>query len=367
MRLKYGSFVAHFLFLFAFLCSAIGMTIVDDVSDLLVYSTSGPAWWAANYHNGQGRYVNGLSYNQPGVLAHGFTWHETVGDGASVSLTFTGTRVNLTGTVCRIGWPTVVDFYIDGQYMSRFEHQPDVITNLSTSDTYLLYPMANFGNLEPARHTFRAVSVGAGTLFAVDFLAYEPRSTTSASSTTSSTSRSITSSLSSTSSSFTASRSTESHPAGDSQPVVATMDVPASDSRIVYSPPDTWDTYSNARRATSCLEGTVSSSTAGSYLTYNFTGTNIQVYTVSSPIGGNYSISIDGQDGGIYSSYDPSTDPSLCSSRPLYSTMGLSDAQHTLVLTVLDAAPGSTQDTVQFVGFRYVSRPAIYHLVLFKS
>lgn len=35
--------------------------------------------------------------------------------------------------------------------------------------------------------------------------------------------------------------------------------------------------------------------------------------------------------------------------------MGLSDAQHTLVLTVLDAAPGSTQDTVQFVGFRVSS------------
>lgn len=136
------------------------------------------------------------------------------------------------------------------------------------------------------------------------------------------------------------------------------MDVPASDSRIIYSPPDAWGTYSSARRATSCLEGTMSSSTAGSYLTYNFTGTTVQVYTVSSPVGANYSIIIDGQNQGTYSSYDPSADPSLCSSRPLYSTMGLSDTQHTLVLTVLDAASGSTQDTVQFVGFR-VSSPSI--------
>ncbi|KIM32435.1 hypothetical protein M408DRAFT_218805 [Serendipita vermifera MAFF 305830] len=286
---------ARFLFLFALLYSVLGMIIVDDTSGLLVYSTSGPAWWGANGHNGQGHYVGGHTDNQPFVLPYGFTWHEAVGDGASVSLTFTGTRVNLTGTICTVGWPTIVDVYIDGQYMSRFEHHPEVLfttTDQFQSNITLLYTIANFDNLAPAQHTFRAVSVGTSTLFAVDFLAYEPsdaipvsntsasvtssavstRSTTSASPTTNSTILSTNSSSPSTSSLSTLAQPTASTSTGDSQSVTAAMDVPASDSRIIYSPPDAWNAYSNPRRATSCLEGTMGSSTAGSYLTHNFTG-----------------------------------------------------------------------------------------------
>lgn len=79
------------------------------------------------------------------------------------------------------------------------------------------------------------------------------------------------------------------------------------------------------------------------------------MYTVSSPIGGNYSISIDGENQGIYTSYDASGDPSTCLSKPAYSKIGLADTQHSLVLAVQHQASGSTQDTIQFVGFRRVS------------
>lgn len=130
------------------------------------------------------------------------------------------------------------------------------------------------------------------------------------------------------------------------------MDVSATDLRIVYAPPGAWKQYSNARRATSCLDGTMSSSAVNSSLTYNFTGPAVQVYTISSPSGGNFSMTIDGQARGVYSSYDASADPSTCTPRSLYSTVNLTNTQHTLVLTVQDHPSGSIQDTVQFVGLR---------------
>ena len=235
------------------------------------------------------------------------TWHEVLGDGAWVSMTFTGTHVNLTGTICRSGYQTTVDFYIDGQYMTRFENipanrtlptGPSLGTHSVSSDIYLLYTMANFENLSPAEHTLKAVSVGADSLFVVDFIAYEPSATvpvstssasfnSSAPSTTGSTvsttqafsnvSTSLSTSSSSLSSSSSSSssqsaQSTSSIAVDTSQPLAAAMDVPASDSSISYRPSGAWSPYSDARRAVSCLEGTMSSSTAGSYLTYNFTG-----------------------------------------------------------------------------------------------
>ena len=209
-------------------------------------------------------------------------------------MTFTGTRVNLTGTIRHSGEPTRVDFYIDGQYMTRFENIPEV-TNSASGDIYLLYTMADFDNLSPAEHTLKAVSVGADSLFVVDFMAYEPStavpvsstsvsSNSSALSTSSSTVSttqafsSVSTSLSTSPSSFSSSQSahsTSSIAVDTSQPLAAEMDVPASDSHVSYWPSGAWSPYSDARRAISCLEGIMSSSTAGSYLTYNFTGKSV--------------------------------------------------------------------------------------------
>ena len=300
------------------------LLVNSDAPIRIVFSNSGPSWWGANSYNGQGRLVGGrssfdrskepykceyeiysskqLDSNQ--LLSPG-TWHEVLGDGAWASMTFTGTRVNLTGTICRTGYQTTVDFYLDGQYATRFENIPADRTlpigvspdnPSASSDIYLLYTMANFDNLSPAEHTLKAVSVGADSLFVVDFIAYEPSaaapvssnpvSSSSASSlgtpsTTGSTNTGSTSGASSiVSTSLSASsspssqsvQSTSSAGIGDSQSIAAAMDVPALDSHILYWPPGAWSPYSDARRATSCLEGTMSSSTVGSYLAYDFTG-----------------------------------------------------------------------------------------------
>lgn len=354
---------------------------MDDIDSALVYSNSGPRWWSSNNNrNGGGHLVDGRRGDDRAYMS---TWHESLGDGATVSFTFTGTSVTLLGTICTWGFNTTVNFYLDGQHAKTFAHivpgpQHDTDVDGTNSDVQLQYTMGEFNNLPPTKHTIRAVFVGADSLFVVDAFMYEPSedlapssssqtpslSTSSSQIATTSTisgsyTTSTTRSLSTTS---TTSRSSVPQPTivtpegDDSQPMAATMDVPASDSRIVYTSPDAWDTYRNARRATSCLEGTMSSSTAASYLTYNFTGTTVQVHTIYSSIGANYSISIDGQDKGTYSTYDPAaTDPSTCSSSPLYSVMNLLDMQHTLVLTVLGPNPGPTQNTIQFVGFRLSS------------
>ena len=301
----------------------------------MVFSNSGPSWWGATALNGQGHLVGGVSAFDRSKVPYKceydvfvkrldltvilllVTWHEVLGDGAWASMTFTGTRVNLTGTICRTGYQTTVDFYIDGQYMTRFENIPADRTlpmgispsaHSASSDIYLLYTMADFDNLSPAEHTLKAVSVGADSLFVVDFIAYEPSAAIPVSSSAVSSASALPSSespasgssgigstisvinasvtvsaslsISSTSSSIsgvTSSQPTASAPTSDPHPVVADMDVPASDSRIVYSPPEAWSLYGGARRATSCLDGTMGSSTANSSLAYNFTGKQLKL------------------------------------------------------------------------------------------
>ena len=285
-----------------------------------VFSNSGPSWRGGSWYYLGGLYTSGSvpsgpyahdckhEANRGYIYSHSLlsvTWHEVLGDGASVSLTFTGTRVTLYGTICNAGYNTTVDLFIDGQAMSRFEHLvsgPQRVhtpyTN-TTSDIQVKYPLGEFADLSPAEHTLKAVSVGADSLFVVDYFEYErseavavtsslttstlveSTGTSLAGSTTKSilTSASVSGSASSISSTSTVvtttvslSQSTQSTAIDNSQPVVADMDVAPSDPHIVYSPPEAWSVYGSTRRATSCLDGTMSSSTVNSSLTYNFTG-----------------------------------------------------------------------------------------------
>ncbi|CAG7853627.1 SubName: Full=Uncharacterized protein {ECO:0000313/EMBL:CCA73943.1} [Serendipita indica DSM 11827] len=361
------------------------LIVLEDTSDSIKYSNSGPSWTAANPRGGGGDRL-GSAQNDRERFS-GMNWHESYGDGASFSFTFTGTRVILTGASALKYYNTRINGYIDGELKAQYEN---VVSSVETTvaplqdgysgfNYHYAITMLDIGNLSPGQHTFRAVSVGANSLFVVDTIQYEPSdaapSTTSAptssssrtsSSSSSQTSRTIdTQSVNSTTSSQSTTRSSSSSSShssiststssSSSEPAISLMDVKPSDSRIIYFPTDAWSANSDRRRAESCLTGTMSSTTPGSSLSFNFTGSALQLYTIASENGGRYSVTLDGQPRGTFDTHADTTQPSQCSLSAQFTIQDLDSSEHSLVMKVEGPSSGSNQTTLQFVGFRLSS------------
>ncbi|PVG03045.1 hypothetical protein CPB86DRAFT_779934, partial [Serendipita vermifera] len=344
------------------------LVVVDDTNSTLSYSPNLPVWKDCNVPDGGGNYVFYAGNTE--AWSYHATWHEVYGDGAWVSLSFTGTRVVLVGTVAKSYYNTVVGMYIDDQLVSTYEHHPPSTPKaVSATDFTYLTTMADIGNLSPGRHTFKAQSSGSSTLFVLDSISYEPsedltpstsstsRSSSQTSTTTSSTSSSTSTTTSSNSTSLTSTTSTSSTATSstislEGQSIVASMDVVSSDSRITYSPVDAWKDYASRKRAPSCLEGTKTSSVSGSSFSFDFTGPLVQLYSVSESVGARYSISIDGQSVGTYDVQSTGTTGSdTCVPVSLYATANLTDSQHTVKLTV-EGTSNTNQTEVIFAGIR---------------
>jgi hypothetical protein len=306
----------------------------------------------------------------------------------------------MNGTIAKSAFPTRLDIFIDDQQVSTYINTPSASAqaqNQTTNRNNFRYQttFADIGGLDPGQHTFRAQSVGADCLFVLDSITYDPNNNEfSPSSSVPSLDPQETSfsdfddsSLSLSPSPASASTSTPSPSAsttGGQVPVTDGMDVTPSDAKITYSPPGNWVANAPARRsarlsrrATSCHDGTRTSSRSGDSLTYNFNGeplysiislsfcsniahiepvpgTSIQVYTISNSLGGNYSLTIDGQSQGTFTSYDPTSlaNSSSCSTSSLFSTTSLQDTQHSLVLTVQGPSNSADTSRIEFVGFK---------------
>ncbi|PVG03051.1 hypothetical protein CPB86DRAFT_779939 [Serendipita vermifera] len=318
---------------------------IDDKASDLVYSNGLPTWKYCEPRLGAGYYVTVVG-NEQGISYRG-TWHEVYGAGASVSLTFTGTRVVMNGTVARAAFNTTVDLYIDDAKVGTYVNIPTAPwpTYLRTQANFnYLTTMADIGNLSPGQHTFKAVSVTSDTLFVLDSISYEPSDAPASSSNSSTSSPVSTASTSSTTlSTITSNITTTSHTSSstpspsssvNNQPITNGMNIMPSDPNILYMPVEAWEEYNATSSNSSCLAGTRYSSTTGSYISYNFT---------------------DGVSQGERNVRDSSTvDPNSCSSILLFSAGNLDDTEHSIQLKV-ECPSSADQTDFIFAGIRLTS------------
>ncbi|PVG03052.1 hypothetical protein CPB86DRAFT_779942 [Serendipita vermifera] len=339
------------------------LVIVDNADTGIRFSNGVPSWKNCYQQAGGGHYV--ILWGNKDAESYKASWHEVFGKGASASLTFTGTRVILNGTVARSYWNTTVDLFIDDA----------LVSTLCMDNFDYLTTMADIGNLPPGEHTFRAVSATDDTLFVLDSISYEPsdpapastgatRSITSTgspaatgspsssivSTTTASSNSTATSSLTTTAS------QTSTLSSGDEGPVLS-MDVLPSNSSIVYTPANAWKENAPNGDSNGCTGEIKSSSTSGSYLSYNFTGSSIELYSVSKGASGRYSIWLDGSSHGTYDTQlVTTTNPDSCSPVLLFKASDLTATQHTIRLVIEDPAE-SNDINIPFAGIRLAASP----------
>ncbi|CAG7854062.1 SubName: Full=Uncharacterized protein {ECO:0000313/EMBL:CCA69590.1} [Serendipita indica DSM 11827] len=337
------------------------LTLVEDTDSSIQYSNSGPSWRYCFWHNGGGRAGDGwhgINMSQMSMVG----WHEAYGAGASVSFTFTGTRVMLTGGLCKYFWPLTLNIFIDDQQIDTFTYNPPINTSaVISSDWNYGVTIYDAQNLTPGQHTFKATSVGANTLFTVDTIQYEPSiAGTSSASSVGILQEPYLSLLCQYSMGTGSMSNTQSITSGTQLPVptdgftsiVSQMDIQPSDPRIIYHPQDAWTMEQSTKRAPTCLSGAMYSNTTGSSLTFNFTASAIQLYTVSGSSGGRFRVTIDGEDKGTFDTYDAASNFTDCRAAPLVTLTGLDSAQHTVVLTVEDSGANTNRTSIEFAGFR---------------
>lgn len=380
--------IIHCLLAFAlYSISRAQLILVEDTSNTLRYSNSGPSWHAWEIRTGGGDRVAQVA-NANGAF-HGYNWHEAYGDGASISFTFTGTRVVLTGASAMAFYNTRIRAYVDDELKSTYTNVVSTVEDAvlpspegrSVDNYHFGTTMFDISGLSPGQHTFRAVSFGANSLFIVDTVQYEPSGIASPASSAFSSSTSVGQSNSPVTSKSTNAQfhlttmplstlspsSSSSSPLPLSSPspqsslsteaVTSLMDIRPSDPRIVYSPPGAWNLSTDKKRTESCLSGTIASAMPGSSLSLNFTGTALQLYTLSSDVQGRYNVTLDGQHMGSFDTYTSHAELSQCSLSAQFIVQGLNSSQHSLVMTVEAPSDGSNRTAIQFVGFRLSSAP----------
>ncbi|PVG04253.1 hypothetical protein CPB86DRAFT_778520, partial [Serendipita vermifera] len=129
------------------------------------------------------------------------------------------------------------------------------------------------------------------------------------------------------------------------------MAVAPSDLDISYNPELAWLTRSSQQDSSSCLAGTKSSSTPGSYLEYKFTGSGIQLYTAASGTAGSFAVALDGSPYGSFSISKEEGQEEPCAARLIVDINSLPATQHTLRVTVTEGPTDDSGLNFVFAGF----------------
>lgn len=133
----------------------------------------------------------------------------------------------------------------------------------------------------------------------------------------------------------------------DNQSISVNVDDNDMDSGIQYSGDwELWDKENKHYKST-----VHETSTEGGTITYVFTGTGIEIYVAKNKTYGSVSVSIDGEEKGVYSTYSDAA--SGLSQQLLESFTGLENGSHTIVLTTLKDDKGKK---IQFDYFKVLSQ-----------